>query len=226
MHTAVVISSFGRHVLMQQTLNTLFATIEDTNAIKVIVVDNGSPQSTLDVLAAYRDRLFALVLLNENKGKPYALNLGAHIATEDCYAQKSAPPDYFLFCDNDLKFHPHWHQKMLAAYKEHENLPLCALSGFKWHGHALTGLKTGPTTQVNVVPYPPGCCVMMSQRAFRANGLWDTRRLIRTVDTSYMRNAIRRGYLNASIHPETVIEHTGIKERCWDLATGAPKLLP
>lgn len=224
MHTAVIIVSFGRKALMKQTLDSLFATIEDHNAVKVIVVDNGSQPDMVQMLLEYRTRLFSLVLLGENKGKPYALNLGARIAMEECHVQKLEQPHYFLFCDNDILFHPQWHAKLTKAYEEHKDLPLCGLSGFKWHGHKLTGLKTGATTQVNVVCYPPGCCIFMSIGAFKANGPWDTRRLIRTVDTSYFRNANRRGWHNASIHPESVIAHMGVKDRCWELASGKPIL--
>ena len=135
-------------------------------------------------------------------------------------------PDYFLFCDNDLDFKPDWHNKLVTAYKEHRDLPLCGLSGMRWPSHKLSGLQQGATTQINVIRFPPGCCILISAETFRANGLWDTSRLVRTVDTSYFRNAQRRGYKNASIHPRTVIDHTGKTSRSWHLQTGKPILLP
>ena len=222
---ALVIVSFGRSGLLATTLRTLSETI-DRSLVGVTVVDNGSGQKTIDVLTEFRGGIDNLVLLNENRGKPYAWNLGARLAAERCVNLGIGRPDYFLFCDNDLRFLPGWTSKLLTTYKEHEHLderPLCGLSGLSWPKHQVT-LKTGPTTSINVYRFPPGCCVFMSAVAFKANGDWDTKRLIRTVDTSYFRNAIRRGYRNASVHPDSVIEHTGRKQRSWDNRTSAPKL--
>jgi len=223
---ALVMTSFGRSALLAGTLKTLTETT-DRNLVDVTVVDNGSGQKTIDVLMQYRENVIAgLVLLNENMGKPYAWNLGARIAAERCAKFDVRKPDYFLFCDSDLRFLPGWLHTLLTTYKEHEHLdkkPLCGLSGLSWPKHQLD-VKTGPTTSINVYRFPPGCCVFISAAAFKANGNWDTRRLIRTVDTSYFRNALRRGYRNASVHPDSVIEHTGGRQRSWDGRTGEPKL--
>ena len=224
--TAVVIVSFGRTALMKRTLDTLFNSKFNSKKVTITVVDNNSQPETIVMLTDYRDHINNLILLRENRGKPYAWNLGARIAQERCIVSKIVPPKYFLFCDSDLDFKVGWHTKLTTAYEEHKNLPLCALSGMRWPAHKLNELQTGPTTQVNVVRFPPGCCIFMSAEVFRANGPWDTNRLIRTVDTRYYRNAQRRGFRNASIHPDTVINHTGRTSRTWHLKTGKPKLLP
>lgn len=224
--TAVIIVSFGRAKLMKRTLTTLFASSYDPKEVSVTVVDNGSQPHTIEMLTQFRDRIDNLVLLRDNRGKPYALNLGAHIAQEQCRAVRLQPPTHFLFCDNDLDFKPGWRKKLVTTYKEHRDLKLCALSAMRWPSHKLDGLQTGPTTQINVVRFCPGCCVMMSVEAFKANGSWDTRRLIRTVDTCYFRNAQRRGWRNASVHPNTLIDHTGRRDRSWNIGNGKPKLLP
>lgn len=224
--TAVIIVSFGRTALIKRTLDTLLNSGFDSGQVTITVVDNGSQPETVALLVGYRDRINNLVLLNRNRGKPYALNLGACVAQERCRVVEIEPPEYFLFCDSDLDFKPDWHKKLTAAYAEHAELPLCGLSGMRWPSHKLDNLQTGPTTQINVVRFPPGCCVLMSAKAFRANGPWDTGRLIRTVDTCYFRNAQRRGWMNASIHPDSVIEHTGRTSRTWHIQTGKPKLLP
>ena len=218
--------TFGRIILTKRTLDTLFDSGYDPKEVTVTVVDNGSQSETVALLASYRGDIDNLVLLCENRGKPYAWNLGAHVAQEQCRATNTKPPQYFLFCDNDLDFKPGWHKKLVAAYEEHKNLPLCALSGIRWPAHKLEGLQQGKNTQINVVRFPPGCCLLISVEAFKANGLWDTRRLIRTVDTRYFRNAQNHGYKNASIHPNTVIDHTGRASRSWHIQTGKPKLLP
>jgi GT2 family glycosyltransferase len=222
---AVIIVSFGRVQLMKQTLDSLMKSGYNKSSTRVIVVDNGSQPEMVDLLRQYRDRA-DLVLLGDNRGKPYAWNLGATIARERCKVAGLTAPDYYLFCDNDLGFKPGWDTKLRTAYEEHKGLPLCALSGMRWPSHKLDGLQQGPATQINVVRFPPGCCVFMSAEAYRLNGPWDTRRLIRTVDTSYFRNAKQRGWVCASIYPESVIIHTGRSSRTWHIQTGKPKLLP
>jgi len=224
--TAIVIVSFGRVALMRTTLQSLFANEYDLKNTTITIVDNGSQSEMISLLLQYRKRIDNLVLLNENRGKPYAWNLGIQVAQERCKALNKPMPDFVLFCDNDLNFKAGWHKKLHTAYIEHQNLPLCALSGLRWPSHPIKDLCQGPTTQINVVRYPPGCCVFMSLAIFKINGPWDTRRLIRTVDTSYFRNANNRGFKNASIHPESVIEHTGKTSRTWHIQTGKPKLLP
>ena len=224
--TAVVIVSFGRVTLMKRTLDSLLNSGYDPTKVTITVVDNGSQPEMIVLLTEYRQRIHNLVLLNENRGKPCAWNLGARVAQERCNATGLTTPEFFLFCDNDLDFKVGWHNTMVTAYNEHKNLPLCGLSGLRWPGHKPDGLHSGPTSTINVVRFPPGCCVMMSAEAYRLNGPWDTKRLIRTVDTCYFRNAQNRGYKNASIHPNSVIDHTGRKDRTWHIQTGKPKLLP
>lgn len=224
--TAVVIVSFGRVALMKRTLDTLLASNYDPAQVTITVVDNGSQPAMIDLLINYRDRINNLVLLRNNRGKPYAWNLGATVANEQCKSTGLEPPKYFLFCDNDLDFKSGWYKTLEKAYEEHKDLPLCALSGLRWPAHPLDGLQRGECSEINVVRFPPGCCVFMSAVAFKANGAWDTRRLIGTVDTSYFRNAQTRGWKNASVHPTSVIEHTGRQHRTWHIQTRKPKLLP
>ncbi len=224
--TAVVIVTFGRRQLTTQTLDSLFGSNYDRSKVTVTVVDNGSQPELVSALVDYRDRIDNLVLLKENKGKPYAWNLGAQIAQEKCIVMGHVEPKYFLFCDNDLTFKDDWHKTLVAAFEEHGDLPLCAISGLRWPGHPATDIRQGQTTQINAIRWPPGCCVFMSAESFKANGPWDTKRKIRTVDTTYFRNAVARGYYCASIHPESVIETTGTKHRSWHIGNGTPLLLP
>lgn len=225
---AIVLVSWGRLALLQTTLTSLFATT-NPDEVSVTVVDNGSKQDVIDYLISRRNQIDNLVLLNKNKGKPYALNIGATTALHDCIALNLAPPEFFLFCDSDLFFRNNWLSKMVTSYKEHRILtgdkPLGGLSGYVHAPHQLT-LHKGKTTEVNEIKFCAGCCLMMSKDVFLKNGPWDTRRLIRTVDTRYLRNLIRRGYMNAAVYPASVIEHTGKRSRTWHISKGTPKYIP
>ncbi|MEK0337369.1 MAG: glycosyltransferase, partial [Nitrosopumilus sp.] len=207
---------------MKITLSSLFDTI-DASKCSVTIVDNGSGQQTIDLLLSYRKQISNLVLLPENKGKPYAWNLGVAISKEKCKVLKTENSEYYLFCDNDLKFKSDWIDTLKKSYDEHKDLPLCSLSACRWPTHSLD-LKRGETTEINITRFPMGCCIFMSAESFESNGNWDTGRLIRTVDSSYFRNSRNRGFFNASIHPNSVIEHTGLNQRSWHIQTGKPKL--
>ena len=104
---AIIIVSFGRSELLKQTLESLFKTREKTN-YKLYVIDNCSGQQTQDVLIKYKTRIDHLVLLNINRGKPYAWNLGVALSKLRCKVMSSLEPEYYLFCDYDLLFHDKW----------------------------------------------------------------------------------------------------------------------
>lgn len=226
--TAVIMVTWGRAELLKTTLTSYFATINPDRAT-LIVIDNGSQQATIDVLNEYRSRIDSLVLLNRNMGKPHALNIGVDIALSDCKALDKHLPEYLLFCDSDIFFNKNWLPIMTTSYDEHRTLsndrPLGGLSGYVHNPHQLT-LHVGKQTTVNEIKFCAGCCLMMSYAVFQKNGPWDTKRLIRTVDTRYLRNLVRRGYMNAAVHPSSVIRHIGNKERTWHIANGKPKYRP
>lgn len=226
MSIAVIIVSFGRKALLQQTLETLRDSGFSAKHGTVTVVDNGSQADLRSMLCEWQPYITNLMFLSKNQGKPYAWNLGATITQEQCKTTGLTKPEFFLFCDSDLNFHKDWFETLTRAWNEHKHLPLGAISGFRWPAQPIDRLETGPTTQLNVVRFPTGCCVFMSVEAYQSNGSWDTQRLIRTVDTSYFRKVRERGFFCASIHPDSVIHHTGKEARTWRIDTGQPKYLP
>lgn len=224
MNLAIVVVTYGRFELTKQTLESLFDCGIDKGT-SIIVVDNGSQPELVQMLISFKDKIDHLILLNRNFGKPYGLNFGIRAALEPCIVTGKQLPDYFLLCDSDLLFLPNWKSRLVETYEDHKDLPLCCLSACRWSSHPLNIIK-GKTTEINKLRFCAGCCILLSRQALLANGMWDTRRMIGTVDTSYMKAAIGRGYINAAIHPETLIRHTGIAARCWDINTRIPKLLP
>jgi len=226
MNIAIIIVSYGRKVLLQQTLESLRASGFAAEHGTITIVDNGSPEDIRSLLCSWQPYITNLLLLANNKGKPYAWNVGAALAQETCKIQNISKPDFFLFCDSDLFFHPNWYTTLVTAWQEHQHLPLGVISGYRWPAHPIDHIEKGATTQLNILRFPTGCCVFISAASFQINGAWDTKRLIRTVDTSYFRAVRERNMICASIHPESVIDHTGNKSRTWHLGTGQPKLLP
>ncbi|GAF96525.1 unnamed protein product, partial [marine sediment metagenome] len=198
----------------------------DPKRVSVTVVDNGSPKETVQVITDHRHKIDNLVLLNKNMGKPYALNLGVSIVNETDVVMEHTSPKYYLFCDNDLSFKTGWIDVMLSTYEEHEEgMNLCALSGVRWPRHQLC-LKQGATRQINEYRFPPGCCLLMSADSHDKVGKWDTKKLIMCVDTNYLRRATHLGYKHGSVHPDSVIDHTGKAARSWSIKNGVPILHP
>jgi len=227
MKIAIIVVAYGRLELTKQTLISLFdCRIESGD--QVIVVDNSSQLELVQMLLTFRHKIDHLILLNKNMGKPYALNLGIAAANESCIVTGKTPPDYYLFCDSDLLFvDKEWKRKAIFTYQEHVGLPLCALSLVVWSSHPTTDIRKGVTTQINVTPrWPAGCCLLVSKEALQRNGLWDTRRFIGTVDTSWLRNSCNRGFVHGVVHPVGLVRHTGISQRSWSLNGFVPKLLP
>jgi len=223
-HIAIIIVTFNRKILTKQTLESLFATV-DKDLCSIHVVDNNSLKDTGNLLFHYRQQMTSLTFLNDNRGKPYAWNLGVRIANEQCIVKNLPIPTHYLFCDNDLYFQPHWPEIMLNTYEEHKDIPLGGLSGARWSSHPTRDVR-GNKYQINIVPNPTGCCLLMGKEIYEKFYPWKTTRLIRTVDTSYYREARRRGYLLAAIHPKSVIRHMGFKQRSWHIQTGQPRILP
>ena len=92
---AVIMVTWGRSELLKTTLTSYFATT-DLDRSTITVVDNGSQQATIDVLMEYRSRIDSLVLLNENRGKPNALNTGVAIAVQEAKKLNKSLPELSL----------------------------------------------------------------------------------------------------------------------------------
>lgn len=96
---STVIPSFNRAALIAKTLDSVLA--QDFADNEIIVVDDGSTDGTLDVLAGYADRI--RVVRQPNAGPGAARNLGVSVATGT----------YVAFLDSDDLWFP-W---TLATYK-------------------------------------------------------------------------------------------------------------
>src|SRR5438874_2268449 len=89
---SVIIPAYNRATLIGQTLDSVFA--QNRNDMEVIVVDDGSTDGTLDIVARYGDRV--RILQQSNKGPGAARNAGLRAATGD----------YVAFLDSDDVWFP------------------------------------------------------------------------------------------------------------------------
>jgi len=194
----VIIVSYGRAKLLEETLQTF---TETNPGCGLILVDNASKQPVLDVIDKFDRHFDTLELLDENKGKPYAHNLGASLC--------STP--YLMFCDSDIHFNENWFEKMSECYEKAEGWPIGGLSGYS-HGQVFNPHKG---VNVNVKRNPPGCALMISRKVLIDTGPFDESILIRTVDTRYFTELRKKGYYNCQLI-ESVILHTGVDQRTFN----------
>ncbi|TVP61469.1 MAG: glycosyltransferase family 2 protein [Nodularia sp. (in: Bacteria)] len=89
---SIIIPAFNRANFIQATLKSVFA--QESNDYEIIVVDDGSTDGTLDVLARYGEDI--KVFQQENKGPGEARNLGI----------SNAQGQYIVFLDSDDLWFP------------------------------------------------------------------------------------------------------------------------
>lgn len=108
---SVIIATFNREILIVKAIESVLAqTFKD---FELIVVDDGSTDSTAQVLAKYRDRI--TYLYQENKGPSAARNLGI----------KNANGAYVCFLDSDDLWHKDKLKIQLNAINHNPDIKIC-----------------------------------------------------------------------------------------------------
>jgi GT2 family glycosyltransferase len=103
---AVVIPSWNGKVHLPDCLNSLRAVDYPRDRLEVVVVDNGSTDGSLDLLAAHFPWT-RVVPRSENLGFAAACNAGAAETTAECVA----------FLNNDMRVDPLWIRELVACYE-------------------------------------------------------------------------------------------------------------
>lgn len=112
----VVIPSYNRAELVPETLDRIFG--QTIQASEIIVVDDGSTDSTQAVFATYGKRIQVIYI--SNSGDLVARNTGLRAASGSLVA----------FCDSDDLWEPD-HLAMMVRFWEERDGPICAYSDFK-----------------------------------------------------------------------------------------------
>lgn len=101
-HVAVCLYTSGKAAELDATLAALFAS--ELPGVRVVVLDNGSPDATPEVLAAWQDRaggILETITLPVNVGAPAARNwLARH--------ESVAASDFVAYLDDDALVPPNW----------------------------------------------------------------------------------------------------------------------
>ncbi|HXS06881.1 MAG TPA: glycosyltransferase family A protein [Rhizomicrobium sp.] len=180
---SVVIPTYNRASLIQETLASILA--QSRPADEIIVVDDGSKDDTLAVLAKYGERLIVKTI--PNSGDLVARNVGLRAAEGELVA----------FCDSDDLWHEDFLEVMAAQWRQEPALNSCyanfrilrdgslsrdskfdaAPAGF-WDGidgDARTGGVFHFPMVDRLLKFQPlfTSCMMVSKERFLALGGWD-----------------------------------------------------
>jgi len=238
--TTIIICVFGRSELTRKSLQSLIDNT-DGSRYRLIIVDNGSGPQTQQVLRDFQNRINLLILSSQNHGKPYAWNLGFQAAETNCIFHSISPSEIYVFADNDVDYKKDWLNKMERVYERlrQRKEKIGIMSGFASRGakilreELLHFTKDGqsliddasnilaPTTdrietiKVQMVKYPAGCNFMIGRDILLNEGLFNTDRLIRAVDTEYAKFLTLKGYRHFIV--PGMVNHLGEHQRTWKI---------
>lgn len=236
----IVMCVFGRSELTRKSLQSLIDSIAGYDR-RLVIVDNDSGPKTQQVLRDFQKCINLLILSSQNHGKPYAWNLGFQAAETNCHFHGISPSEIYVFADNDVEYKPYWLDRMEKAYGElkRRKEKIGILSGFASRGakilkeELLHFTKDGqsliddasnllaPTTvrvetiRIQMVKYPAGCNFMIGRDVLLNEGLFNTDRLIRAVDTEYAKFLTLKGYRHFIV--PGMVNHLGEHQRTWKI---------
>lgn len=127
MHVSVVIPTFNRASLLGFTLDAVLA--QTHSAHEIIVVDDGSTDTTGAVLSRYAARIRPVRIMNS--GSVVARNVGLRAASGRLVA----------FCDSDDLWHPRFLEVMAALWQAEPALR-AAYANFRVMQDGKTGVRT------------------------------------------------------------------------------------
>ncbi|MBL4258715.1 glycosyltransferase family 2 protein, partial [Vibrio fluvialis] len=104
MFFSVIIPCFNSSQYIERCVNSVLS--QNCNDFEIIIIDDGSTDSTLDVLKKYDDISSIRVITQENQGVSVARNLGISLAQGDYIifidSDDWVKPGYFEFCKSNL----------------------------------------------------------------------------------------------------------------------------
>jgi glycosyltransferase involved in cell wall biosynthesis len=114
---------------------------------EVVVADNGSTDSTIEVVEGYRARLPALRVVDASgqRGQAHALNVGA----------RAALAEGVVFCDADDEVAPGWVAAMGEALADHELVACRSEAGKLNEPWVEETREAQPVGALSTVPFPP-----------------------------------------------------------------------
>jgi GT2 family glycosyltransferase len=206
-NSSSVIQPFMDSLLKQSYANFLF-----------YAVDNASSDTTLQLLAEYRDSRLTVVANQGNVGVAEGNNIGIRAALEDGCR-------FVLLINNDTVFDSDLISKLLDGFREYQcdmitpkilyfdppDRIWCAGGAFtRWRAsarHFGYGRKdNGRFNQARQVDYSPTCCMLIKKEVFERIGLMDAKYFVYFDDTDFCLRARQAG-MRLLYFPEVRLYH-------------------
>jgi GT2 family glycosyltransferase len=173
---------------------------------QLFIIDNGSTDTTLELLSQYPDPRLKIIANKKNVGVAAGNNQGIREALqEDC--------ELIGLINNDIEFGSDMFEILLnhlnqlkcdmvvpkMYYYEHKNLIWFAGGGFRkfryWlnEHYGMDSIDTGEYNQVKSILYAPTCCVVMKRDVFDRVGFMDEKYFVYFDDSDFFIRANRLG---------------------------------
>jgi len=183
------------------------------------VVDSGSTDNTIDILAGTSDSRVRAIVTGKNIGFAAGSNLGIKMALEEkC--------DAIMLLNNDIVFGPELFQNLLEGLETHNcdmttpkmlyyNCPntiwaagghLNKWLGYRNHNDRADQVDDGRLDQPRRVTFTPFCCILMRRSVIETLGYLDERYFVYTEDADYCFRAMKSG-LSLWYLPEARLWH-------------------
>lgn len=110
---SVIMAVYNDEKYIKEAIDSVLA--QTHQEFELIIIDDGSTDSTLQIIQSYRDERILLLRNEGNKGLPYSLNRGL----------EAAKGKYIARMDGDDICHPRRLERQLAYMDSHHNITIC-----------------------------------------------------------------------------------------------------
>lgn len=142
MHTCIIIPNWNGADFLRDCLDSLH---QQTQNAEIVVVDNGSRDDSLELLAEYPD--VRVIALDRNYGFAGGVNAGISYAME-------RDAQYVALLNNDAIAAPDWLESLLSAARKYKNAGI--ISSKLLSGDGKTIDSTGDEYSIWGTPFPRG----------------------------------------------------------------------
>jgi glycosyltransferase involved in cell wall biosynthesis len=230
MSISVIIPTQNRCILLEKTLESIYRQTLDKSLFEVIVVDNGSIDSTKKITESYQSKLNLIYLYEDEPG----LHVGRHAGLRESHYEN------LVYIDDDIEAFPEWLETIYTTFENDEsvvliggkNLPNYEISPPFWilemwnntneHGHVLSELSILDYGEFEkeISPYFIFGCnfsirkkILLESGGFHPDGMPFELIKFRGDGETYVSQYVLNNGFKAFYHPKASVYHWVSKER-------------
>ena len=192
----IAIPIYNDAIFLREALDSILA--QTFTNFELLIVNDGSTDATLDILASYSDKRLRIVHHETNQGRPFARN-----AVLD-----SANGEYLAWMDGDDISHPQRIEKQIDFLDAHPEIDICGCDLQCFHERKNTVRYPHTSEQIRAgiiwdptIPNPASCIRLSSVRKAQ---LRYSEKLLRVEDYAFWIDAILGANLQAVNIPDVL----------------------